>query len=858
MVPDSLRVSADSLKVQKPDSTAKKDYGLDDVVDCKSVDSLIFDIDLQKVYMYKSADIDYQTTNLKADYVEIDFSKNLAYARGVQDSTGKLIGTPEFKEGDAVFNAKEMSYNYDTEEGIIKDVRTEEGDGFLHGDVVKKLADNTSNMGQGWYTTCNAEHPHFALRYNKARVIPDDKVVTGLAWIEIEDVPLPIGLPFGLFPLTKGATSGIVIPEYGERDNMGYYLENGGYYWHINDYFDFKLLGSIFTRGSWGLKPSLNYKKRYKYSGSFAFSFAKNKIGQANTTNFSESNDFSIRWNHRQDPKAKPNSTFSANVNIISNKYNTYTPSTTRDYLSNTYKSSVSYSTKLFQKKANLTVNADVSQNTSTHSVDLNLPNISFSANRFYPFQRKNRVGKKRFYEDISLQYGMTAKNKVSTKDTLIGEYVQNGKILDQFTNGMKHTVSAQSPVKILKYINMTNSFSYNDRWYLQSVQQEWSNDTLISGNDTTIGYVRTDTIPGFVRGYDYSFSSSMSTKLYGMVAFKRGPLRAVRHVLSPSVSFSYRPDFGKESYGFYQEYYNPETEEMVEYSIFSAGGYTSPYGGVSSGESGKVSFGLSNNLEVKVRDKNDTITGMRKVKIIDMLSLSTSYDIAKDSLNWSPLTLSGRTKLFNLLNITYNASYSPYAVDSSGRDINKFQYEIDKKLFLKENIQYNLSLSYSLNSKKLQNARNKKKDSGPLPDVEGSKFGTEEEKRQILESPGMYLDWNNPWSVTVKYSLSLGNKYSYINWEQEKTPTYVHTIALSGDVSITPKWKVSYNTNYDIAKNMLSYTRFNIYRDLHCWEMQFSWTPLGKQKGWTFTLKAKSKLLQDLKLTREKDFREY
>ncbi|MDY0286882.1 MAG: putative LPS assembly protein LptD, partial [Bacteroidales bacterium] len=307
LLPDSLHIAADTLLFA--DATPPKNaFGLEDVVECRSLDSLIFDMRSQTVYMYDGAEIDYQTTHLKANYVQIDFTKSIAFARGVPDSTGKVTGTPEFTEGELSFNANEMHYNYKTEQGIIKDVKTQEGEGFLHGDVVKKLEDNTSNMGEGWYTTCNADHPHFALHYKRARVIPDDKVVTGLAWIEIEDVPLPIGLPFGLFPLTKGATSGIVIPRYGEQANRGYFLENGGYYWHINDYFDLKVLGDIYTRGSWAIKPSLRYKLRYRYSGNFSFSYALNKVGQPNTTSYQESTDFRIRWSHQQDPKARPNS----------------------------------------------------------------------------------------------------------------------------------------------------------------------------------------------------------------------------------------------------------------------------------------------------------------------------------------------------------------------------------------------------------------------------------------------------------------------------------------------------------------------------------------------------------------------
>lgn len=854
---DTLSIQADTLLVPTP---TNNDFGLEDVVDCRSVDSLTFDIQLQKVFMYNAAEIDYQTTNLKADYVEVDFSKSLAYARGVPDSTGKVVGKPIFKEGESEFNAKEMSYNYDTEKGVILDVGTQEGEGFLHGDIVKKLDDNTSNMGEGWYTTCNAEHPHFALKFKKARVIPDDKVVTGMAWVEIEDIPLPIALPFGLFPITKGGTSGIVIPKYGEATNRGFYLESGGYYWFINEHFDLKLLGDIYTRGSWAVKPTLRYKKRYGYSGSFSFNYAINKTGQPNTTSYSESSDFKILWSHMQDPKARPNSSFSANVNIVSNTYNKYNPTSTNDYLSNTYSSSIAYQAKLFQNKANLSLNAGMSQSTSNRTLKITLPSATLNVNRFYPLKRKNPVGKQRWYEDIGIQYNMVAENSVNTIDSLLLEGYEEGNLMNMINNGMRHTLTASSPIKILKFLNMTNSANYTERWYLQSYRQGWSSDTLISESDTTVGYVVLDTIPGFVRGYDYSFSSSISTKLYGMVNFKRGPVRAVRHVLSPSVGFTYRPDFGDQSYGFYKTYYNENTQEEVMYSIFNGSGYSSVYGSPTSGESGNVNFRLDNNLSMKVRSKKDTLTGMKKVNIIDNLSLSTSYDLAKDSLNWADLAVTGRTTLFKKLNIVYQARWDPYAVDSSGNRINTFQYDINKELFRKESMSYNFSMSYSISSSKLNKNNNDKSKHGTNQDfgIEDSQYGTEDEKMEVLDNPEMYLDWNNNWNLNVTYSLVLGNTYKYINYLMEDTPNYIHTVRLNGDINITPKWKVGVTTNYDLKEFELSYTQLNIYRDLHCWEMRFNWTPIGGQKGWNFTINAKSSLLQDLKLTRKKDFRDY
>ncbi len=856
---DSLRISmADSLKINHQEGTPSKNQ-LEDVVECLSMDSLIFDIESQSVFMYKGAKIDYLDIHIEADYVQIDFAKNIASARGLPDSSGKFVGMPLFKNNDLEFTSKEIAYNYRTEEGVIKDVRTEEGEGFLHGDVVKKLQDNTSNMGQGWYTTCSAKEPHFCLKYNKARVIPDDKVVTGLAWIEIEDVPLPVGLPFGLFPIAKGATSGIVIPRYGEQENRGFYLEEGGYYWHINDYMDLKVLGDIYTRGSWAVKPSFRYKLRYKFSGSFYFGYAVNKVGQPNTSSYRESRDFNIRWTHVQDPKARPNSSFNANVNFKSSNFNTFNPVSTTDYLSNTYQSSIAYQTKLFNKKGNLTLNAGLTQNTKSGSLNINLPSLSFSLQRLYPFKRKKATGKKRWYEDLSLQYNMAAQNTINTTDTLFMDYFRRGTLSQHFNNGIKHSVRIQSPMKILKYINVTNSFNYTDRWYFRSVRQKWVYDSLFSGTYDLSGHVQTDTVSGFVRGADYSIASSLSTKLYGMFNFKRGVLKAVRHVVTPSVSLSYTPDFGDEKHGYYKDYFDPTRGEFVTYSIFDGGNYSAIYGGVPAREQGLVSFNIGNNLEIKVRDRSDTLVGTRKVKIIDNFNLSTSYDMTRDSLRWNPLRLSGRTKLFNLINVTYAASYDPYALDSLGRRINTFQYAVDKRLFRPSSTSYQFSLSYSLSSNKLRSWREKRAERDKTRAALNSKLGTEEERMEIAENPEMFLDWDNPWNINIGYNLRLGAAYRYGRYgEVTKTPSYIHTISARGDVNITPKWKVAFNTNYDLAKMELSYTRFDIHRDLHCWEMSFQWTPMGYTKGWEFMIRAKSSLLQDLKLTRKKDFREY
>ncbi|MCK5838226.1 MAG: LPS-assembly protein LptD, partial [Bacteroidales bacterium] len=709
-------------------------FGISSKIDYQAEDSIVFDISAQKVFLYRNAEINYETTNIKAAYIEIDFKHSLLYATFMLDSLNKEYGKPIFTEGEQNFSSKEMNYNFNTKQGLIKDVITQEGDGYIHGSVIKKLENDIINIKSGSYTTCSNEHPHFEMRFHKAKVIPDNKIVTGPAYVVVEDVPLPIAIPFGMFPIFKGRTSGIIIPSYGESASRGFYFHDFGYYWGISDYIDLTILGDIYTRGSWALKPNLNYKKRYKYGGNFNFNFGVNRAGTEGTPDYESHKDFAIRWNHTQDPKAKPNSSFSASVNIVTGQYNRYNPVSATDYLTNTFSSSISYQ-KHWAGKYHLTLNLNHSQNTIQHTIDLGLPKVSFSINRFFPFRKKEQVGRLKWYENISVNYSMNAENRISTLDTLLF----NENVYKDFRNGMKHSIPITSSVKLLKFFSLTNSINYTERWYSQRIEKYWTNDTLFSNGDTLAGYVKSDTIFGFQTARDFNFSSSINTRLYGMLQFKKGPVRAIRHVMTPSVSFSIRPDFGAENFGYWDYYYTDETQtDSARYSVFQG----SIYGTPPDRSSGNLSFGLSNNLEIKVRSKKDTITGMKKIALIDYFSITTSYDLAKDSLNWAPISMSGRTNLFKGLNIQFTGRWDLYALDdSTGKRINTFVWEQSRKLLRFENTTWNLSFRYSFSSKRK---------TAPKP----SNFGTEEEREEILENFDQFLDWNNPWKLSFNYSF--------------------------------------------------------------------------------------------------------
>jgi hypothetical protein len=844
-IQDSLMLQPDSLLVDSLrydlDPYGVSPNALKSKVDYKASDSIRLDVKNQMVYMFKDNDISYEDINLKADYVEIEFSNNTVYATGSTDSVGNEVGRPVFTLADNSFESESIRYNYDTKKGLVKKVITEDSEGYLHGETVKKMPDQVTNVYKGSYTTCENEHPHFEFRFKKAKVIPDNKIVTGPAYFVVEDVATPLFIPFGLFPNKKGQRSGIVIPTWGESNTRGFYFENGGYYFAINDYLDFKLVGDIYTLGSWAIKPSMNYRKRYKYSGYLNGNYAINYLGEQGSPDYSVNKDFSIRWIHNQDPKARPNSKFGANVNIVSSKYNKFNPVSSNNYLSNTFQSSINYSTS-FAGKYFLTAAANQSQNTITRELNLTLPQITFNVNRFYPFRKKEVVGKLRWWDNISVNYNMTAENRINTYDTLLFK----GNISDKLRNGIKHSVQVSGgSVKLLKHIVWSNSINYTERWYSQSHVKGWRNDTLYLDEGPIDGYVGTDTIYGFNAVRDFGYSTSMSTILYGMFSYKKGPIKAIRHVFKPSVSFSIRPDFSTPEWGYYRYYIN-ENGEREKYSLYD--GFI--YGTAPEGRSGNIGFRISNNLEMKVRSRKDTITGTKKIVLIEDFSISTGYDMARDSLNWSKLTLSGRTTLFKNIIINYSSSFDPYVVDSTGtRRLNKFEWDVNRRLFRPERHNWRLGVSWQLNSDQLRGERK-------------SDAGTEQELEDVNQNIEGYVDWNVPWRLSINYDLNYTNTYDYsghyTHYSVVKEKKLIQTLSFSGDVSITPKWKVGFRSGYDFEKGDITYTSIEIFRDLHCWQMSFNWIPYGFRQSWNFSINIKSSLLQDLKLDKKKDFRDF
>jgi len=849
--PDSSKIKPDTLVLKEGTKIAidsigkdttkvtvvnKKVNRVDAPVDYSATDSMIFNVKEQKVYLYNGAQINYKEIELKSDYIIVDFGKNEAFASGVKDSLGKETGKPQFKDGGDEFTAQTLRYNFKTKKGIITGVVTEQSGGFLHSDLTKRMANGDVCLKNGRYTTCNLEHPHFYITLTRAKVIPNDKIISGPAYLVIEDVPVPLGIPFGFFPNKKGNKSGIIIPEYGEEDTRGFYLKNGGYYFAISDYLDATLRGEAYTRGSWGANLLTDYKKRYKYTGNINFSYVKLIVGEKDIpSTYINTNTYWFKWNHAQDPKAHPNHTFSANVNLGSSSYNKYNTNSVNNRLQSEVQSSVSYNQRWPNSPFNLSANLRHSQNLLDSTVNLSAPELFFSMSRQYPFKPKKSSGKQRWYHKIGISYSTNITNTISTKE----DKLFTDQSLHEFKNGMKHSIPVSTSITILKYFNLNPSLSYTERWYLQTTEKEW-----IAPHDSIKGYVKTDTIRGFKRAGDYMINIPFTTKLYGFYQ-SRNPnakIIALRHVMTPTVSYSYRPDYSQPQFGYFKRVKIAETGQTSQYSIFNNGIFGYP----SAGKYGSLNFNLGNNLEMKVKSKNDTITGTKKIIILESLNFGSSYNMALDSMRWSTINISGRTTLFKVLNISLTGILDPYAYDSTGRKLNKSQLDYTGKIGRISSA--NLSAGFNLTSDGLK----PKKTENKVPGAEAAATAAGLPTNYL----DYYVDFKIPWSVNLNYNLFYTQ--NLFNLSKHKFDhTITKAVSIAGDLNLTKKWKFSFSTGYDMQNKKFTYTSLNIYRDLHCWEMRLSWIPFGMYKSYNFSINVKASVLQDLKLNRRRNWTE-
>ena len=850
---DSLALDSLGMDSLAADTTKKKEP-LDAPVIYEASDSIVFTKE-GYAHLYGEGKVNYQNIELTSAVITMNMDSSTVYATGVTDTAGVETGSPIFKDGETPYESKIMRYNFKTKKGFINSIVTQQGEGYVTSEEGKKGANDEIYMRHGKYTTCdNHEHPHFYLKLSMAKVRPKKNVVFGPAQLVVEDVPLPIAVPFGFFPFNSSYSSGFIMPTYGDEMNRGFYLRDGGYYFAISDQMDLKVLGEVFTKGSWGLSAASNYNKRYKFSGSFNASYLVTKTGEKNMPDYSVSKDFRIQWSHRQDAKANPNSSFSASVNFATSSYDRsslsslYNP---QQYSQNTKASSVSYSRNFPEIGLNISGAFNITQNTRDSSLSMTLPDVNISLNRIYPFKRKKSAGDERWYEKISLQYTGSITNSISTKDNLLFKTP-----LTQWENGMQHKIPVSATFNLFKYINIVPSFNYTERWYLRKVKQSYD------ASPTSRDHVKRDTINGFNRLYDYNLSLQMNTKLYGMYKplFMKSKELQIRHVFTPTVSYTYTPDFGKSRYGYYDTYtYTDEDGEVrtVEYSPYEGAVYGYPGKNMSQ----NISFSIDNNIEMKMKSDKDT-TGYKKISLIDQLGASLSYDVANKK--WSDLSMNLRLKLTKSYTFNMNASFATYAYqfDENGNVVVGDRTEWSYGRFGRFQ-GYSGSFSYTLNNDTFKKLFGKKEEDEKNQDNKGKEENEDEEteeeteeqnnnsnmrktEKASVDSDG-YLAFKLPWSVSLSYSYSIREDRSKdINIKTMRYPySLTHSLNVSGNFKIGSRWNMTYSTGYDFTSKEMSMTTLNITRDLHCFNMSCGLV-FGPFTSYNFSIRANSSMLTD------------
>ena len=834
---DSL-AAADSISMlrksslEAPAFTAARDSIVEDFSDGKRM-----------IYYYGDVSVTYGNMKLTADYMEYDLNTQTLYARGTKDTTGVSTGLPVMEQGGKSYTMEEVRYNFNTNKARITNMVTQEQDGILHGKNIKMMPDHSINITNGKYTVCDCEEPHYYLHLTAAKVMtkPNQKTVFGPAYPVIADVPLPIGLPFGFIPKRPDRATGILFPTFGEEQSRGFYLRDLGMYFVIGDYFDIALTGDIYTLGSWAIDLNSRYKVNYKFNGSFSLTYSNDQTGEKGSADFFQTRNFSVRWTHSQDSKARPGTSFSASVNFSSPSNSRYNSTNVQEALQNQISSSISYS-RNWNGKLNLSINALHSQNSRDSSYSFTLPNVTFSVTKFYPFKKKQRVGKEKWYEKFSLGYNTSFQNKINFKAS---EFKQPG-LLDKFQNGMAHNFQIGLPnFTAFKYINITPSISYGMNWFFRNTHKEYNPETGM------VEDIKGKAFSTFGATHNYSGGISMSTRLYGMFNFgKHRKLQTIRHVVSPSISASFSPEKGTHFNGWRTLTYVDKNgvEKTQDYNIY-AGQINSAPG---KGKTASLNFSLGNNFEAKVRDLKDTTgTGSKKIKLIDQLNFSTGYNFLADSLKMSNVGVTMSTSVFGKLGISANANFDPYAIlvnesNTSGRRINRFAIQEGQGLLRMNNA--SVSLSYSLSGDGKINGNDGTKQAGGNPADHYTRIYYHPVTGEYI--PGGWLYYTNPivpWSINFNYSYSYRAGWQYSNGQVIKKNTHTQTLGLSGNVKLTPRLALNMSTGFDLMALKMTTTQLSATYDLHCFNIAVSWIPTGQWESWSFRISANAAALADL-----------
>lgn len=853
VIPDSILVKLDSIRVadslHRADSAAlMEESTLEAPAFSTAKDSLIesFVDGKQMLYYYGDVSVTYGDMKLSAAYMEYDVDAQTVYARGVEDPvTGELTGNPVMEDGKGKYEMKELRYNFKSKKAAIKNMVTNDEQGILRGNNIKMMPDQSINLTQGRYTVCDCEEPHYYLKLTAAKVMtkPSRNTVFGPAWPVVEDVPMfPIVLPFGFIPKRPERATGLLMPSIGEEQARGFFIKDMGMYFVFGDYIDLSLTGTYFTLGSWSVDLNSRYKVNYKFNGNLSVTYSYDQIGQKGEPDFSSTTNFGVKWSHQQDSKAHPGSTFSASVNFSSPSNSRYNSRSVTEALNNQTSSSISY-THNWNGKFNLSVNALHSQNTRDSSYAFTLPNITFSVSKFYPFKRKNRVGKEKFYEKFSLSYNTAFQNKVNFKAS---EFGKPG-FTEKFQNGMQHSFSIGLPnFTLFKYLNVNPSVSYGMNWFFDSTEKFYNPETD-KVEDRKGGLFST-----FGATHNYSGSLSMDTQIYGLFNFgKHHKLQAIRHIIKPSVSFNLSPDKGTYFNGYRTLEYTDIRGDVktLDYNIYSGQMYSPP----GRGSAATANLVIGNNLEAKVRDLKDTTgTGSKKIKLLDQFNINTGYDFLRDSLKMNNVGITISTNIFEKLGISGNLNFDPYAVDGKGKKINKFNVAQTGHLLRLTNA--NLSMSYSFSGK------------GTINGNDGSKGGSASSDKGSSSMPAYtrifyhpvtgeyipggwvyYMNPNSPWSVNLSYSLSYSKNYKYEKDHLKTVHNINQTLNVSGQFKITNALSINATTGFDIQALKLTTTQISATYDLHCFNISFSWVPTGKWKSWNFLISANAAALSDL-----------
>lgn len=853
-----LRYDSTAIDTTAADS-AKRKPGIDAPVDYECTDSLVYDAETRLVHLYGKAQVKYMDMTLNAAKITMNMDSSMVRAAGERDTAGILQDKPVYSQGSDNYHSELMAFNFKTKKGYITNVETTQGDGFMQSQHSKRAADGTLYLEHAKYTTCDAKHPHFYLALSRAKVRPGKESVFGPAYLVVADVPLPLAVPYGFFPFNKKYSSGFIMPSYGDETSRGFYLRDGGYYFAINDYMDFKALGEIYTKGSWGLSAETNYRKRYRYNGNFYISFLRTVDGEKNMPDYAVTKSLKVQWTHSKDAKASPNTTFSARVNFASENYersnleSMYNPLA---YTQSTRASSVSFSHTFPSIGLNIAGSTNLTQSLRDSSVSMTLPDLSISLNRFYPFRRKHQAGKERWYEKISMSYTGSLSNSINTKE----DKLFKSNLVKDWRNGMQHRIPIDATFQVFKYINISPQFSLHDIMYTNRVMRSWDETTQKEVADTTYG---------FYNLYDWILGVSANTTLYGFYKPWRklfgDKIIAVRHVFKPSVSFSYAPDFTSSHYGYQRTYVKTDANgevSTVTYSPYSGGIYSYPSGT----KQGMITMSVSNNVEMKVKSDRDT-TGERKISIIDELYGALSYNMAAETRPWSNLNTRIRLKLTKNYTFSMAAVFATYAYafDKNGRVVTSDRTEWSYGRFGRfQGMSQNLS--YTFNNETLSKLFSRRSDRSTAsndetdtdtdtdaedanidPDLRNAKKGGKQKKQKAKVDEDGYLRFSLPWSFTVSYGISMAEDRSkQINVRRMRYPySFTQTMNFSGYLRIAEGWNISFTSGYDFNYHELSMTTASVSRDLHCFEMSCS-VVLRPYSSFNFTFRARANELAD------------